>query len=155
MSLNKVRQVKSDKGFRIADLIVYGIIALIITAIFIAVFFTRDQSPLKGIQVYCKGEAVFLYDFGTGEYEILNNEITAEVTSTEEGVIFKIITDEGYNTVSISTSGSVKMIDADCKNKDCVYSPAITDNSGIIFCSPHGVRIVPYNYENDDPNVDI
>ena len=46
MSLKKVREVKSDRGFKIFDLLVYGIIAALIVALFVTLFAVKDRSPL-------------------------------------------------------------------------------------------------------------
>ena len=52
MSLKKIEQVKEDKGFRLFDLIIYGIIVLTVAALFIAVFATRNTDTLTGVRIY-------------------------------------------------------------------------------------------------------
>lgn len=153
MSLKKIGQVKADKGFKIWDLIIYGVIIALVAALFIAVFATRDDSPLRGIRIYSKGEAVFEYSFQSGKYEQLSQSV--EITAEEgDGVLLVTVkSDVGYNKVEIKKSGSVRVTDADCKNRDCVYSMEIKDNGGIIYCSPHGLRIVPYDFQSDGPEV--
>ena len=155
MSLKKIEQVKADKGFKIFDVVVYGLIAVLVVALFIAVFVTRDDSPLSGIRVYSKGVAVFEYNFEKDEYKQLSDDVKTEVTDKDGVLTVKITADVGYNVLEIKKSGSVKVTAADCRSLDCIYSPAIKDNSGIIYCSPHGLRIVPYNYSTDDPNVNV
>jgi len=44
MSLKKIQQVKKDKGFKIFDLIIYGIIILTVAVLFIAIFATRNTN---------------------------------------------------------------------------------------------------------------
>ena len=63
MSLKKVEQVKVDKGFKIWDLLIYGLVAVIVAVLFIVVFVTRDESPLTGVRVFVQGEVVFEYEF--------------------------------------------------------------------------------------------
>lgn len=155
MSLKKVTQVKADRGFKIFDLIVYGIVILAVAVAFIVLFTTRDDSPLSGIRVYAKGEAVFEYSFKENAYKIVGDGAKITVDKDEEKLTVRIATDVGYNTMEIFKSGKVKVVDADCKNKDCVYSMEIKDNSGIIYCSPHGLRIVPYDYSDFGPDVEI
>lgn len=151
MSLKKVRQVKADKGFKIWDLAVYGAVAIVAVVIFLAVFLTRDSSPLEGVRVYSRGTPVFEYVFGKDEYKILGDGAAEVVVTDGDGELtVRVTTDDGYNVISVNKSGGVKVTEADCKNKDCVYIPEITDNGGIIFCSPHGLRVVPFDYDPDD-----
>ena len=48
MSLKKVEAVKKEKGFKILDLIVYGIILAIVVVLFIVVFATKNTDALSG-----------------------------------------------------------------------------------------------------------
>ncbi len=150
MSLKKVTQVKADKGFKIWDLIVYGAVALIIAAIFLAVFLTKDDSPLKGVRIYTQDAAVFEYDFQSGEYKNLSPE-SVTVEEDESAIKITVSAGGGYNVVFIDLKEkSVKVTEADCGKRDCVYTAAITDSSGMIYCSPHKLRILPFDYESDD-----
>lgn len=147
MSLKKVQQVKKDRGFKPADLIVYGLIAALVAALFIAVFATRDTSPLSGVRVYVGAEVVFEYNFSSGEYS------AAEGVEVTHGDVIgvRIEVDGGYNVLEINPSArTAKVTQADCRGQDCVHTPAITDNSGIIYCSPHGVKIVPFGLKGDN-----
>ena len=150
MSLKKVKAVKADKGFKIWDLLVYAIVALIAVAIFLAVFLTRDSSPLEGVRVYSRGELVFEYVFAKDEYKILGDGAEIAVEDGDGVLTVRVTTEDGYNELCVDKSGGVKVVSADCKNKDCVYIPEIRDNSGIIFCSPHGLRVVPFDFDPDD-----
>lgn len=155
MSLKKVTEVKADKGFKIRDLAVYGAVILIIAVIFIAVFVTRDTSPLKGVKIYTDEVLVFEYNFTNGEYKnyapqsvILSD---SEESSAENSLKIKITANGGYNVVEINTKErAVKVTEADCGKRDCVYTAAITNSSGMIYCSPHKLRILPYDFEADD-----
>lgn len=150
MSLNKVTEVKADKGFKIRDLAVYGAVILIIAVIFIAVFVTRDTSPLKGVKIYTDEVLVFEYNFTNGEYKNSSLE-TVTVTPAENSLKIKITANGGYNVVEINTKErAVKVTEADCGKRDCVYTAAITNSSGMIYCSPHKLRILPYDFEADD-----
>lgn len=155
MSLKKVQQVKGDRGFKLRDLIIYGLVVVIVAGLFIAVFATRDTSPLKGVRIYVESAVVFEYDFEKGEYEILDAQKVTVASETEEELSLRLTAGGGFNEVLISKSGSVKMTDADCNRKDCVYMPEITDNSGFIYCSPHRVKIVPYGFDEDSGVIKI
>lgn len=155
MSLKKVKSVKDDKGFKIWDILVYGLVVALIAALFTVIFFTSDTSPLTGIRIYTTGAAVFEYNFEKSEYKQLSENVTFEITDSDGILTVKISDGDGFNTVRIDKSGKVKVVDADCHNKDCMYLPEITNNSKSIICIPHGLRIVPYGFEEDDGNIII
>ena len=148
MSLKKVDEVKADKGFKIWDLVIYGAIAALVVALFIALFVTRDSSPLKGIQISVKGEVVYEYDFEKGE--VSRAECVQIQSSDGDLITLKCEADEGYNIIEIYKGGGVRVTDSDCPSKDCVYTPKITDSGGIIYCHPHALRIIPYDYDIDN-----
>lgn len=151
MSLKKIGQVKRDKGFKIFDLIIYGAILITVAVLLIVIFTARDKSPLTGVRIYVKAEVVFEYAFGrepvyTG---------AAEVEEVENGLTVTVKTaDGGVNVIYIDTSKrTVKMKEANCKGKQCLYFHAIDGNDKFIYCSPHGVRVEPYARNLDDPNI--
>ena len=146
MSLKKIGQIKEGKWFRGWDLIVYGVIAVTVAALFLSVFLTRDSSPASGIRITYAGATVFEYDYSTDKYGSVNAgciEINGD--SDEKLELTFRPNGGGYNRVVIDKKNrSVKVVDADCSaRKDCVYSPAITDNSLIICCTPHKMIIEP------------
>lgn len=148
MSLKKVQQVKEDKGFKLFDLIIYGIIAVLIAVLFIAVFVPRDKSAMSGVRVYAGGEVVFEYDFTSKEYKAYGDNVTV---TDGEILEVRIEINGGYNLLNIDPlARTAKMAEADCRGQDCVHTPAITDNSGIIYCSPHGVKVVPFDVGADN-----
>ncbi len=149
MSLKKVEQVKGDKLFRLADLIIYGVIAALAAALFFALFLTRDGGDLRGIRIYVRDKIVFEYDFEENSYEIKDG--CAEITEKSGDVlILKITAENGYNIVRIDGSArSVSVTEADCRSRDCVHTPPIADNGSIIYCSPHFLLIEPFNRTED------
>lgn len=153
MSLKKVGEVKADKGFKIWDLIIYGAIIALVAVLFIVVFATRDTSPLKGIRIYVANEVVYEYDFENGE---ISRKDCVEVEDGEESLTLKVnCGNNRYNTVVIYKSGSVKVTQANCPKKDCVYTPEIKDNSGFIHCLSHGLKVLPYDFDIDNGNLII
>lgn len=148
MSLKKVRSVKEDRGFKKADLIIYGIILLLVAVMFIAVFIPRDKSAMSGVRVYAGGEVVFEYDFTSKEYKAYGDNVTV---TDGEVLTVRIDIKGGYNVLEINASGrTARMAEADCRGQDCVHTPAIRDNSGIIYCSPHGIKVVPFDASADN-----
>ena len=151
MSLKKIEQVKKDKGFKIFDLIIYGIILVTVAVLFTVIFTTRNTDPLTGIRVYVNSEIVFEYEFGVTASP--DDGIKSEIVQAEEdGDIIKIKIADG-NDLNVFTidkkQKTVKMVEADCKGKQCLYFPIMNDNSDFIYCSPHRVRIEPLIKKDD------
>ena len=159
MSLKKVEQVKKDRGFKLFDLIIYGAVAALVVALFLGVFLTRDTSPLSGIRIYYDNTVIYEYVFeeseGGANGETLRADCVEDVKSEGDGVTLKISVEGGYNTVLINTAArTAEVIDADCSNRrDCVYSPALSDNSSFICCVPHKLKIEPLGYNPDDGTI--
>ena len=154
MSLKKVEQVKVDKGFKIWDLIIYGLIAVTVAALFIVVFVTRDKSPLTGVRVFVEGQVVFAYEFD-GE-PVYSESVTAEnVKEDGKGLTVTVnCANGGVNVIYIDKSAkTVKVTEANCHGKQCTYFPAINDNNKLIYCNPHGLRIEPLFRDYDSPDL--
>lgn len=143
MSLKKLDDVRADKGFKIFDLVIYAAIIVAIAAIFLAVFLTRDTGGLSGFEIYREGKLIYSFSFDGGETFCDNNFVETE--RGEGSLTIKITAGSGKNTaVADLNARTVRMTEANCStHKDCVYTPAIRDNSGVIICSPHGIKIVP------------
>ncbi|MDE7087298.1 MAG: NusG domain II-containing protein [Clostridia bacterium] len=160
MSRKKIGQIKEGKWFRIGDLIVYGVIAALLVALFLALFFTRDNSATDGIRLCYRGESVFEYDYHSDKYEIKKPENIVIESDTEEKLQLTFYTygRSGYNKVVIDKNAkSVRVTEADCSiRRDCVYTPAITDNSSVICCTPHALSVEPLLRKiNDDGDIVI
>lgn len=148
MSLKKTQQVRADRGFKIFDLIIYCLVIVIAATLFLVVFFTKDTSKLKGIKIYHLNEVVFDYNFESKEYK--KTDKTQVIFEDSEIIRIKITVKNAYNEVEIKRSGEVKMLEANCRTKDCIYTPKITNNSGSIFCQSHTLKILPYSYSIDN-----
>lgn len=159
MSLKKVESVKKEKGFKLPDLIIYGAIFLLVAALFIAVFATRNTDPFQGVQVFVNNTAVMYYDFDKGELKILAKDGSVQAPDGDTDSVFTVKVsagEEGYNVIEIDrTARSVGIIEANCGTRDCVHTPSINNNNGIIFCSPHKLRIIPFNFEVEDDGGNI
>lgn len=152
MSIEKVEQLKKDKGFRIWDLIVYGVIVVIIVVIFVAVYSTKDTTSFEGIKVTVQGSDVFRYSFDNKKIDYIDEKTVTVLTEDENTLEVKVVCGGGYNVFTVNKKGSVKMKETDCSafHPDCLYMAAIKDNNGFIYCLPHGLRIEPYKYVPDN-----
>lgn len=163
MSLKKVEQVKKDKGFKLPDLIIYGAVAVIIAVLFITLFAVRSNQSLRGVKIKIYGNEVFACSFEDKTYASFAEDGSVEFTEIENGMQrVTIKCSQGYNIVEINyNERTVKVVEADCRNGDCVYSnihptQIIKSNKSLpIYCNPHGMLIEPLDYspDYDDPNI--
>ena len=61
MGLKQIENGKSSKGFKPADLIVYGLILALLVALFLA-FALRGKRDLSGVEITAENQSVFVYD---------------------------------------------------------------------------------------------
>lgn len=156
MSYKKVRQVKQDKYFRIWDLLVYGAVIVIIVALLLYTLLTRDSSPADGIKVSYRGEQVMLYDYSSGDLNYNPDYIEIQKNDdTQIIAVFYTADKSGYNIIKIDKGEhSAEVTDANCStHKDCVYTPAIKDNSSAISCPPHLLIIEPTSRTMSDDGI--
>ena len=123
-------------GFKVFDLIVYGVIIVLIAVLFISIFATSDRSPLSGVRVCVDNRAVFEYDFEKDEYEILSDKIAVENGADKLTVTVTPHSGESNVIVINKKSGTVKITEANCHGKDCKYMPEIdyTKCTGCLTC---------------------
>jgi hypothetical protein len=149
MSLKKIEQVREDKGFKIFDLIIYGVLAALIIVLFIVFVFTVDKNDLRGVNVRISNDVVFTYSFENNKYDVINSQIVEVVSESDDELVIRLNFDnDGYNDITINKAEVwVKVTAANCSmRKDCVYTSAISNDSSMIVCAPRGLFIVPYNY---------
>lgn len=147
MSLERIEEVKKERGFKVRDLIVYAAVLLLAGILFTAVFLTRNTDPLRGVKISVDGAVVFTYDFQKDEYELSGGG--AEVK--EEGVKLTVTVraNGGYNVFEILKSErKVRVTEADCRAKTCTYM-AINDNNGVIHCAQHHIKAEPFGSSPD------
>ena len=160
MSQKKVDQLKQDRFFKIWDILIYGAIALIVAAVFLAVFLTGDNSALSAVEGQYNNEPVFYYDFSSDELTVyMEDNVEYAYSEDGNGLMITFCIDGGsltlpsdYNIIFIDKSAlSVAVTESDCFSRlDCVHTPAITDNSGVIVCTPHNFQIVPAGFSDID-----
>lgn len=163
MSLKKVEQVKKDRGFKLPDLIIYGVIVVLVAVLFIVTLSKSSAESLRGIRIKIYGTAVFACNFEDGTYGALTVDGSVEFAEPEGGVqLVTIISNQGHNVVEINyTDRTAKVVKADCQNGDCIYSnlrptQIIKGNKSLpIYCNPHGVIIEPLDYTPDYDTPDI
>jgi hypothetical protein len=155
MSLKKVEQVKGDRGFKIADIIIYVAIIVITVALFVVLALTRDKSPLKGTRIYLNNSAIFSYSFESDKYEIVDSDKIIILNNDSEQLVLRVVLGadgNDFNEVTISKKEVwVDVTATDCStSSDCMYMDKIVDGGGWIYCAPHNVKVLPYNYTPDN-----
>lgn len=157
MSQTKIEQVKKTKYFKPWDILVYGIILLIIAALFLVVFLTGDKTSANGFTIRQGEKVVFTYYFDTDRYEYSLTDGRIKIESeNESSLILTVYTKDkgGFNKVKVDKlNNSVEVTDADCSllRKDCVHTPSLKDNSSVISCLPHEMYIEPLIKRVDNP----
>ncbi len=153
--MGRVDDVKKDRGFKVWDIVVYVAVAAGIVAIFLAVFFTSDRNALSGVSVYYRNDLIFEAEFSDLDKMYLDESYVSIAERTDEKLVVDIRTSRGYNEIEIDLDQKcVSVTDADCGGKDCVRTSAITDNSGIIYCSPHYLTITPLDADTTEKKDD-
>ncbi len=145
-------QLKNNKTgiFKLPDLIIYGIVVLLVSSLFLIPLLNKSSGDFNGFDVYKNGEIIFSLSFDD-KYAYSVNENSKDLVEVSYGdnkVTVKIFTDENkkdYNLISCDLQEkSVCVVDSTCSvRKDCVSFKPIVDNSGVIICQPHGLKILP------------
>lgn len=123
---------------RIGDVFVYIFIILLVGLSFIGLKTMGNHEGKLMVQVELDGSIIESVEMPGVETERTAREIRIDAV------------DGGYNIVKISADG-VEIMDADCPDRLCVYSPSIKNPGQSIVCIPHKliVRIIGQGTENE------
>lgn len=82
-----------------------------------------------------------LHEEKTQSVEIVRNGTITDIYPLTEEKIIRVADEQGrYNIIEIS-QGSVRVIEADCSNQDCVRQGRIAKSGESIICLPHQLVI--------------
>ncbi len=138
---DKIDKINNIKPFRLADVIVYIVLAVLIVALLLAFCLPRQDSGLRGVEVTVKGEIVAEYYFED------DSLITASaVDSRREGDKYYLTVNSqsgGYNLVVIDlTERKAWVQEADCSSSaECTQMKGITKSGDSIICVPHALVV--------------
>ena len=138
---DKIDKINNIKPFRLADVIVYIVLAVLIVALLLAFCLSRQDSGLRGVEVTIKGEVVAEYYFED------DSLITASVVdSRREGDKYYLTVNSqsgGYNLVVIDlTERKAWVQEADCSSSaECTQMKTITKAGDSIICVPHALVV--------------
>lgn len=150
-----VLNAKRDKPFKLGDIGAYLMVAVLIVVLFLAIF-GGESKPVNIVKVYDfsnsdQGELLYVYNVARNEGVVYDSSNGWNVDETKEGNTVTVkfsrtINDEEHYDIMTITRGSattVKMIDATCPDKACVYnSPAIKSAKWGIVCNPNKLKII-------------
>lgn len=112
------RDFKTEKPFYARDFVAVAmVLAVLIASI---VMLTANKGGT--VEVYVDGKLTYSY-------------------SLDKNRTFEVDCDNGKNVVEIK-DGKVSVIDADCNNRACVKSKAISKKGEQIVCLPHKLIVV-------------
>jgi hypothetical protein len=148
--------IKKTKAFMKGDFLIYALILVLIFSLFVSFVFFPAKQQTKGFCVY-KNERTLLTFFYNTNTLTVNSDFNGlvEKLEVENGVVLTIYTDEqrvNYNKLYVNyLDNSVQVNDSTCStSKDCTLFPAVS-SSGVIYCNPHGLKIVPLTFTASNP----
>lgn len=144
MSLDAIKAVKTDKGYRKGDIVVYSLILLIFLTVLFAVIFGIRDDELSGFEVYYGNEKVFSYSFSTESGNVYS-ELMTVISDDSAGITIRFENKGEFNEIYADKMGrSVRVLNANCSlGKDCVNTGALDGSGKIIVCVPHKLKILP------------
>lgn len=152
--MTRIEEIKKRKPFALWDLLVYGILLVVILILFAVFVFGGGGEKANGIEVTVDGETIYTYTFGEGGASAEGWSSRIEERVEDETVFVKIFFGEEkqeYNEIKIDPANrTAVMNDANCsRGKDCMLMQ-ISDESGVIICLPHKLKICALGGEKID-----
>ncbi|MBQ8426709.1 MAG: hypothetical protein IJX16_02990 [Clostridia bacterium] len=140
---------KNSKPFGLWDIAIYLTVALLVFVLFLVFIIIPHFSEKDGYGfiVECDGNTVITYHYGSENFNVNEDFISrVEITKTEGGyevTLYTSLDKSGFNTLLVNERDkTVKMLNSDCRSKQCTYLHAI-GGSGIIYCAPRLLKITP------------
>lgn len=114
----KKRDFKTEKPFYVRDFVAVAMVLAVLIASIVMLTAKKGGT----VEVYVDGKLTYSY-------------------SLDKNCTFEVDCDNGKNVVEIK-DGKVSVIDADCNNRACVKSKAISKKGEQIVCLPHKLIVV-------------
>ena len=118
---NNEKTIKPKKG----DFIIIGAAVLLALILWAAITIWQNGSSSEGLtaRIYTDGQLTHTIDLSENEQEL----------RLESGA--------GYNVLSVGPQGA-RMLEADCRNQDCVRTGLQNRPGSVIACLPHRLLIM-------------
>lgn len=114
----KKRDFKTEKPFYVRDFVAVAMVLAVLIASIVMLTAKKGGT----VEVYVDGKLTYSY-------------------ALDKNRTFEVDCDNGKNVVEIK-DGNVSVIDADCNNRACVKSKAISKKGEQIVCLPHKLIVV-------------
>jgi hypothetical protein len=157
MKAEDVERLKLKKPFSVSDIIVYAILTLFIFSLFLVFVILPKNVTSDGFKVTINDNQAFIYEYETGKLTIDGNfhdcvfydETSCTIT------VYHTVDKTSFNVIAFDRQNKkVWMKESTCSHtKDCVYSPAIESDAGMIYCAPHQLKISPISSSGVIPPV--
>ena len=148
---NYIKYSKSAPFYR-QDVILYAIITALIVGLFLFFVIIPKSDKPQGFSVSVDNELVFTFDFSKEEIT-LNKELNKIVHDKENNTITVYTSNQSFNKLLYDTDSlTVKIIESNCPNHDCVDFFEISSGNGVIYCLPHGLKILPLVPSQSEPS---
>ncbi|MBR1984069.1 MAG: NusG domain II-containing protein [Clostridia bacterium] len=142
-STELVSKFIESKPFHVKDLILYTFILCAVALLFVFFIILPKTDKPNGFSVSVNNEIVFTFEFSTEQITVLNENYQLS-HDKNHNTITLYVDGNSYNKLSYNTNNlTVKIIDSNCPNHDCVDFFEISSGSGVIYCLPHGLKILP------------
>lgn len=142
-------RLKNSKPFCFWDTAVYISIGLLVFVLFLAfVILPRTNKTVNiGFMIEIGGKTAVTYEYGSDTFNVEQDYLSIiETAKSDNGYTLTVYTSSnklGFNKIFIDeTNKTVKMVESDCKSKQCTYLHEI-NGSGIIYCAPRQLKITP------------
>jgi hypothetical protein len=134
--------------FRKADIIIYVALTIVVSLLLVFFVFLPMNKHTSGFIVSVEGKTCLTYRF-QGDILSIEGEFTSKVDVKEVDGGYQITVyhsqdKSSYNQIYIDVNNkTAKVTESSCSvSKDCVHTPSIS-NSGVIYCAPHALKILP------------
>ena len=140
--------IKVRKPFEVLDIFVYSFLLLIVFVLFLCFIILPQAKNAEGFFICLEEKQVCSFNYSTNEFMVFE-EFSGKVDFDKENSTITIFLNNDktkFNKVAFNKDKKVvKMIESTCSiSKDCVFEPEIS-KTGIIFCAPHNLKILPIN----------
>ncbi|MBO5713824.1 MAG: NusG domain II-containing protein [Clostridia bacterium] len=150
---NQIERFSKSLVFYKKDLILYGLVVLSIVLLFTFLVVIPKTSTPQGFSVSVDEKVVCTFDFSSRELTIDNADF--EIVHDKENYSITVYTldKKGFNVINYDCSNyTVRVTESNCPTHDCIKFLELSSNNGIIYCLPHGLKILPLTPSATEPS---
>lgn len=156
MKTSVYEELKVRKPFEFNDIFLYSFILMLCLALFLF-FIPRSSASSDGFKIIWDGKTVFSLSYADNSYNVDDSFPYELLVDTEKSTVTIFFSEDKseYNLLSYDLSEkSVKVVESSCSDtKECTRIPAVKNDNGAIYCTPHKIKIVSLSYKQGDTPV--